>query len=722
MARRDPNAIDLSQTKVCLAEDVVVWPVRERGKLVYRLEIPSLHRFFRVGYHEYVFISLLDGKTTVPQACGLAASQLGKQAPTTEQANAIQRWLLKTELAYISGGEQPTRDPLRPTPGAPPKSLLSQLNPFWMKLTLCRDGSWIRALAHSLRACFATISVVIGCLVIAVGLMMLVSNWGRFSATTTEVFSPNNWLWLLASWVVLKIVHELGHAICCHRQGGEVHELGVVFILFAPLVYVDVTSCWRMPSRWRRIAVSSAGMFVELVIAAIAVMLWARTESAQTEYLLYNLIFTAGLSTLLFNANPLMRFDGYFILADLIEIPNLYAESSSEVRRQAMRFVFGQRPTTSHYSGWRLGFIRLYGICALIWRVVICTSLAIAASAMFAGAGVLIALAGVGLWFYRPIKDLLRFCGAMFRTEPARLIRGGIVGGFLTLVAIGMLTGMPIPTAVRVPAIARYLPETLIRSAADGFVRQVHVTDAAFVRQGDLLMELDNPDLTYRLRRLQIALQQNELRRRQAVDQHDASAAMVLRERHAAIVEQMGQLHRQLDGLKLVAPRHGYVIAGNLSELTGTYVHEGDELLTIAEPFEKELVAIAHQDDIEEVRASLGSAVPIRQAHFAIIGGTVERIDPRATNRLPAASLSALEGGPLPVRGATAEDSQPDDEAVRLIDPHFPVHIQLDRETAATVAVGMRMQTAFGYRTDPLLRRLTTAVRRMWHSVHEGVH
>ena len=686
------------------------------------MEIPSLHRFFRIGYEEYVLISLLDGKTTVPQACGLAASKLGKQAPTTEQANSIQRWLLKNELAYISGSEQPTRDPLRPTPGAPPKSVLSQFNPFWLKLTLFRDSRWLRSLAHHLRNCFSTIAVVIGLLVIAVGLMTLVSNWGRFTATTAEVFSANNWLWLLAAWVALKIVHELGHAVCCHRHGGEVHELGVVFILFAPLAYVDVTSCWRMPSRWRRIAVASAGMFVELVIAAIAVVLWARTEAAQVEFLLYNVIFTAGLSTLLFNANPLMRFDGYFILADLIEIPNLYMESSSEVRRLAMRVVFGQRSTPSHHSGWRLGFIRLYGICALMWRVVICTSLAIAASAMFAGAGVLIAIMGIGLWFYKPIHDLTQFCGAMLRTEPARLVRGGIVGGFLTLVAVGMLVWMPIPTAVRVPAIASYLPETLVRSVADGFVRQVHVTDSAFVRQGDLLIELDNPELTYRLQRLEIELQQNELRRRQAVDQHDASAAMVLGERRVALSEQIEQLRKQLDGLMLLASRSGYVIARNLPQLIGTYVREGDELLTIAEPFEKELVAVVHQDDIEEVRASLGTSVPIRLAHYAMIGGRVERIDPRATHRLPAAPLSALEGGPLPVRGTTADDNQSDDDAVRLIDPHFPVRIQLDPETAKDVAVGMRMQTAFGYRTDPLLTRLTTAVRRMWHSVHQGMN
>ncbi len=158
---------------------------------------------------------------------------------------------------------------------------------------------------------------------------MLVTNWGRFVASASEVFSVGNWLWLLVTWVSLKIIHEMAHAVACHRQGCAVRETGIVFILFAPLAYVDVTSCWRLNSRWSRIAVASAGMYVELVIAAIAIMAWAATDSPRAEFLLHNLILAAGLSTLIFNANALMRFDGYYILADLIEIPNLYAEGST---------------------------------------------------------------------------------------------------------------------------------------------------------------------------------------------------------------------------------------------------------------------------------------------------------------------------------------------------------------------------------------------------------
>jgi putative peptide zinc metalloprotease protein len=476
-----------------------------------------------------------------------------------------------------------------------------------------------------------------------------------------------------------------------------------------------------MPNRWKRIAVSSAGMFVELIIAAVATLCWVNAESPLTLQLLYNLIFTAGLSTILFNANALMRFDGYFILADLVQIPNLYAESATEVRRIAKRVTFGLHSNPSHYVGWRLGLTRIYGFAALLWKIVICVSLSIAASTMFAGAGIALAFIGVVMWFGRPILELSRFCQQTLRSEPPRLVRAVLVGSVLLLLAVSAICWLPIPTVVHVPAVAEYLPETLVRSRADGFVKAVHVKNNALVQEGDLLMELSNPDLTFQLERLQVTLEQNALRQRQAIDQHDASAELVLKEQRAALTNQIQQLRPQAEGLRLTAPRSGRVVARGLSQMAGRYVREGDSLLTIAEPSEKELLAIVHQNEVAEIREELGTMVPIRLAHFKQIKGKVERIDPRATNRLAAPALSALEGGTLAVRSASEneEDSSGTDDPVRLIEPHFPVHIQLESAVAAEVAAGMRTQVAVGYRTDPLAKRLRTAIRRMWHQAHE---
>ncbi|MEZ6078496.1 MAG: hypothetical protein R3C56_23345 [Pirellulaceae bacterium] len=145
-------------------------------------------------------------------------------------------------------------------------------------------------------------------------------------------------------------------------------EAGIVFVLIAPLAYVDVTSCWRMNSRWSRIAVSAAGMYVELLIAAAALVMWSLTDSVAAKFILYQLVITAGLSTLVFNTNILMRFDGYFILADLIDVPNLQSEASLSIRNLLSRILTGKQTTDRSLGSWRRYFVFAYGVAALLWR------------------------------------------------------------------------------------------------------------------------------------------------------------------------------------------------------------------------------------------------------------------------------------------------------------------------------------------------------------------
>ena len=196
MTRSDPNAVDLSHQRLRLAEDVVVWPARERGELIYRLEIPSEHKFFRVGYEEYVFISLLDGNTTVPQACGLAAAKLGNRAPSERQAASIQRWLLTNKLAYLPNDAAPIRGLPTQRTGSTAKWLLTKINPFWMKLPLINStrgssaSQLVASIVNPICWLLSPLAVIIGLVAIVAGLLILAANWDSFSASATEVFQP----------------------------------------------------------------------------------------------------------------------------------------------------------------------------------------------------------------------------------------------------------------------------------------------------------------------------------------------------------------------------------------------------------------------------------------------------------------------------------------------------------------------------------------------------
>ena len=249
MTWRDRNTLDLTYVKLRIAPDVMVWPVRERGLTVYRMEIPALHRFFRIGYEEYVFLSYLDGQTTIPQACGLAAAKLGSRAPTAEQAKTIARWLLSNELAHLDTDPPPVRqtvvEPVAAESNAS-RRLLGKMNPFWIKVPLPRAHQWINRCADLLRPLHSGKAILLGVSLIAIAAFVLAAHWNEFAASAANLFHPSNWVWLLVTWVALKVIHELAHAVACNHYGGSVRETGVTFILFAPLAYVDVSSCWRM--------------------------------------------------------------------------------------------------------------------------------------------------------------------------------------------------------------------------------------------------------------------------------------------------------------------------------------------------------------------------------------------------------------------------------------------------------------------------------------------
>ncbi len=375
--------MDANQHPLRIADDVLVWPIRERGEWIYRIEIPKLHRFFRVGYREYVLMSLLDGRNTLAEACGRATKSLGMDAPTSSETEAIAKWLLKNKIAIFDGDAQPARRHENSGHGSA-SAWHAQLNPFWIKLPLPKSERIVNWIARRLQFLFATPAIIAAAGLIVVALATALFQRHELTRDAGGIFDRSHWVYFLVIWVVLKIVHELGHAIACRRMGGDVHEAGIVLVLFTPLAFVDVTSSWRMSSRWSRILVAAAGMGVEMGVAAIAMLIYATSNDQETRFLCHGVIMMAGVSTVLFNANVLMRFDGYFILSDLAQIPNLASESSSELRRIVKRWVADEETSTAQFVGWRRGFLIAYGLAAAFWRVMVCGLLAITASVLFA--------------------------------------------------------------------------------------------------------------------------------------------------------------------------------------------------------------------------------------------------------------------------------------------------------------------------------------------------
>ena len=318
----DHSTSSIGESRIALRDDIRFRPQTFGGETCYILEDPTSSSFYRIGVAEYTLISLFDGRNTIADAMQYASTVLGRDAFTEQEVAAISRWLVDSGLAKTHTSAEPSRlhrkgeehrererwqwlNPIiTKIPLFQPETILSRVSPLMMWLT-----TWPAFLVWVL-AVFAAIH-------------QLATHANRLELRLGQLLTPDNWFWLGLIWLGLKIVHELFHGLFCRKYGGEVREAGMVLIAFAPIFYVDVTASWRFPSKWQRILVAAAGMYVEIFIGAVAALVWIHSAPGLVNQLALNVLILSTITTILFNANPLMRFDGYYILSDLIEIPNL---------------------------------------------------------------------------------------------------------------------------------------------------------------------------------------------------------------------------------------------------------------------------------------------------------------------------------------------------------------------------------------------------------------
>ncbi|MHB8974746.1 MAG: efflux RND transporter periplasmic adaptor subunit [Pirellulaceae bacterium] len=694
----DLSSRDLTSCRLTLSDELVFAPQQHAGAIYYHIEAPSKGQFYRVGYPEYVFLSLLDGRTPFAQAVTLSARALGAQALSQPQALEVALWLLENGLARFAD------DPATPwqTAGASRckiSGVLRGLNPFWMKIALFRSDRLLASLLSLTGWLFAPWMTVLGLVLIGVGMAGIGTHWSEFIASSHLIFSPRNWLSMAIAWAVLKFVHELGHALVCKRHGGEIREAGLIFILLAPAAFVDVTSSWRFASKWQRIHVAAAGMYVELVLAALAAMVWSQADSVVLRHLLFNMIVMASVSTLAFNANPLMRFDGYYIFADLLEIPNLATEGVRFVRQLGAYVFYGRMLPSRELLGGRGWVVRIYGLAAWLWRLVVCVSLLATASVLFKGAGLVLGVVGAACWFGKPLVQIVGELYRHYHESPLLLLRAGIVAVASAGILGATLVWLPWPATVTAPVVVEYTDLSNVRSGAVGFIDRIYVSDGQQVEIGDLLLELRNDELQTEFCELQSALSQADVLHRAALDEHDAARAQVALGNRRALVERFAEIQRQRDGLRIHAPVAGHIVARSLGNTVGTYVEEGTELLAVGDERSKELLVSVSHEQIEDVLPLLGQPVRFRCGGIRVDVGTLTRLEPRASRQLPHPALSAAVGGPLSVSQADAGDERTEG---RLVQPQFPGVIAVSPETSMRLACGERGYALLGFSRESI--------------------
>ena len=353
----------------------------------------------------------------------------------------------------------------------------------------------------------------------AIAMMSVLIHFEAFQSRLPgfdQFFDPRRWIMFAGVLAVTKMLHEFGHGLSCKRLGGECHEIGFMMLVLTPCLYCNVSDSWRLPNKWHRAAIGAAGMYVEIFLATIATFIWWFVEPGWIQDLCLQIMLVSSVSTVLFNGNPLLRFDGYYILSDLLEIPNLYQKSTSALTTLLGRHWLGlEIPDDQLMPTNRPWAFALFTVSAFLYRWVILTSIIVFLTRWLEpygldslGKGIAI-FAGFGLLFW-PGYKLFRYMsvpGRMHQIEKPRFA----IGLLLFLVVMGALLFIPFPHYLRCPLVMVPQQMETVYIQESGSLQELNVKTGDVVESWDVLAKLQNVDLD-----LALTAAQGELDAREA--------------------------------------------------------------------------------------------------------------------------------------------------------------------------------------------------------------
>jgi putative peptide zinc metalloprotease protein len=659
---------------------------RYQGRTYWVVKDPVGLQYFRFEEEEFAILQMLDGQSSLDDISERFEAEFPPQTIRVEELQNFIGMLHKSGLVLSDAPGQgwalkERRDDKkrRELLGA-----LSNVLAFRMRgIDPERLLNWLYPYVRW----FFTPATTIGALLLAAAaLTLVIVQFDVFKSRLPDFnsfFAAKHWLALAATLTATKILHEFGHGMSCKHFGGECHEMGVMFLVMTPCLYCNVSDSWMLPNRWHRAAIGAAGMYVEVVLASICTFIWWFSDptSALNNFCL-NVMFVSSVSTIMFNANPLLRYDGYYILSDILEIPNLRQKASSILNRKLGKWCLGLEEQEDPFLPKRhQALFALYTVASALYRWVVLFSILFFLNKVFEPYGLkvlgqMLAVASIYGMFFMPARAVWKF----FRV-PGRLSKVKRVRLYVTLAilaaAVASLFLVPLPMRVIAPFELQPYDADSVYVEVPGTLIELGVKPGEQVKKGQLIAQLQNLELEMQIAQLQgdQASLETELenletllyqpsRGEDAAAQYDATQQAL-----ANVKEQLAQKESDLARLRLVAPRDGVVIppprssererdADALSSWTGTpldrknlgasFSPQGQQNLIcmIGDPNEWDATMIISQDDYALVKEGQEVRLMFEESAYHVFISTISQMNDKAVD-VASPRLASVNGGPM---------------------------------------------------------------------------
>ena len=621
---------------------------RFRGEAWYVIQDPASGKFSRFTPAAYQLLGLMNGKRSMDEIWDVAVEQLGDETPSQEEVINLLSQLHSADLLNCEVTPDSAELFERFEKQDRSRRRTNFKNPFSIRIPLWDPDGFLDRTMPGLNRYVAVAGALAYLFVVAYALLLAAVSWPELTGNLSDrVFSAQNLLVLWLCFPVVKLLHELGHGYAVKAGGGEVHEMGIMFLVFMPIPYVDASAASGFRSKWRRVLVGAAGMLTELFIASLAMIIWVAAEPGLVRAFAFNTMLIAGVSTIVFNGNPLLRYDAYYILSDLIEMPNLATRGNQYWRYLFERYIFRVpqvEPPLMTPSERR--WVLFYTPAALIYRMFVLVFIVLYIATQWFFIGVILAIWGVVAMFGMPLMKLVRYLAKVPRAAGARK-RAVYVSVAVVGVLAFMLFVVPAPMRLKVEGVVWLPEEANVRASADGFVSEVLVTPGTEVEAGQPLVSSHDPVLEAELATSAARLTELEA----TLDLHrfeDRVEAEVTRDeirRERAIYQRLKDKSENLVVRSAVPGR--YVLA-RTDDLPGRFFRKGDRLGYVVQEDARIVRIVVSQHDVDLVRNRLEKInVRFRERLDSIYTAELVRAVPAANDYLPSNVLSSEGGGAI---------------------------------------------------------------------------
>lgn len=657
------------------------------GKVAYILRDPvtfESHRFTQLDYE--VFVGISSG---LPLA-DVFRSLVEKARVKSEAENDFYQFAAELVNTGLVGLPASSGKTLYQRANRRRKSMLNTRlqNFLFQKIPLFNPDQFLDRTIHVANVIYTKWFVRLWLLALILAMTIVCRRWNDFTNPMADMLTVQNLPLLWGILFGLKFVHEFGHAYACKKFGGNVPAMGLYMIAGNPCAFVDASAAWGFPSRWHRVVVSLGGMYVESIVGIAAVFVWAFASSPWLVSCAHQVVVMATLVTLIFNANPLMKYDGYFVLCDLTGIPNLRQRSAEQLRRLLKKSLLGLTDNQITVSAGSVMLIS-YGIASTLYRLVVVIGISSMVATQFALAGLAMGGYYIASTLYGLYRDVLRY---LWYSPEVQAVQGRArVASYCMIAALPLLLLTPMPSGLRSSGRVASRDELEVANESAGIVRRVYARPGQVVTQDSPLVQLENSSILAQHEKdageLLLSGMAWHSEMQKDVDEAAATARKV-----DFLDRQLRSSEQDLHSLLVAAKRHGVVMSCLSEYEAGQFLPAGSTVAVVGSgPWTIKVITTAEVIVSSQAQVGQNVGVRIKSQPGCVLSGRIISIAKAGDRFVSEDTLTHLAGGQIAV------DPQTDEAGVA----YFELTVQPDlREKEITLMHGMTAEVRLNRRLE----------------------